>query len=69
MNINRLRPIGVKRENLDLWLSSVINDAIRDALEAGMPSRNVYDLLRAITAQEHPYGLKAGLRDQDCDPL
>jgi hypothetical protein len=56
MNINRLRPKGVKKENLDLWLSSVVNDACRDALEAGMPERDVYNLLVSITNMHHPHG-------------
>ncbi len=65
MNINRLRPTGVARENLDLWLSGVIQDAIRDAQEAGMPQSEVYSLLKTITAQAHPYGSKEGFREQD----
>jgi hypothetical protein len=65
VNINRLRPIGVARENLDLWLSGVIYDAIRDAQEAGLPQSEVYALLRTITAQEHPLGSKEGFRAQD----
>jgi hypothetical protein len=54
MNINRLRPTGVKKENLDLWLSSVIHDACRDALEAGMSERAVYQLLLTITKMHRP---------------
>ena len=48
MNINRLRPTGVKPENLDLWLSSVINDAIRDAVEAGLSEAHAIHLLRSL---------------------
>lgn len=56
MNINRLRPTGVQKENLDVWLSSVILDAIRDALEAGMSERQVHDLLITITKMHNPMG-------------
>jgi len=56
MNLNRLRPTGVKEENLDLWLSSVIHDAIRDAIEAGMSQRAAHDLLTAITNMHDPMG-------------
>lgn len=52
MNINRLRPTGVKRENLDIWLSSVIHDAIRDAKEAGLNDQEAAMLLRSIAASE-----------------
>ena len=48
MNINRLRPTGVKPENLDLWLSGVVNDAIRDAVEAGLPSKDAVQLIRTL---------------------
>lgn len=56
MNMNRLRPTGVKKEDLDLWLSSVIHDACRDALEAGMGAREVHQLLLTITEMHHPVG-------------
>ncbi len=46
MNINRLRPTGVKKDDLDLWLSSVVNDAIRDANEAGLSWRTIFLLLK-----------------------
>ena len=36
MNLNRLRPTGVKREDLDVWPPGVVNAAIRDAREAGL---------------------------------
>jgi hypothetical protein len=54
MNLNRLRPTGVK--DLELWLSGVIHDAIRDALEAGMSQREAHQLLKTITNMHHPYG-------------
>lgn len=54
MNLNRLRPTGVKREDLDVWLSSVVHDAIRDALEAGMPEREAHQLLMTITDMHRP---------------
>lgn len=54
MNLNRLRPTGVKREDLDVWLSGIIHDAIRDAEEAGMPARDIYQLLQTITNMHHP---------------
>lgn len=50
MNINRLRPDGVKPENLDLWLSGVIWDAIRDARKAGLDVRFIAHLLVSILA-------------------
>ena len=58
MNINRLRPTGVKRENLDVWLSSVVNDAIRDAREAGLDEFSIYHLLKTFTDTNHPHGYK-----------
>lgn len=58
MNINRLRPTGVKRENLDVWLSSVVHDAIRDAEEAGMPPAEIYQLLQTVTDMHRPYGYR-----------
>lgn len=58
MNINRLRPKGVKKENLDLWLSSVINDAIRDAIEAGLSEMDAYQILKSLTDMHHPYGYR-----------
>ena len=36
MNINRLRPTEVDKDQLDLWLSGVINDALKDANDAGL---------------------------------
>lgn len=52
MNINRLRPTGVKPDDLDLWLSGVVCDAIRDAREAGLPQRSAHDLLVTIARGE-----------------
>ena len=54
MNINRLRPTGVK--DLALWLSSVIHDAIRDAQEAGMSESEAHQLLKTITDMHDPFG-------------
>ena len=54
MNMNRLRPTGVAPENLDLWLSGVIHDAVRDALEAGLTEREVHQLLKTITDMFRP---------------
>lgn len=56
MNMNRLRPTGVKREDLDVWLSGVINDAIRDAREAGLDETAIYHLLKNYAHFNHPYG-------------
>jgi hypothetical protein len=56
MNMNRLRPTGVSKENLDTWLSSVIHDACRDAQEAGMPEADIHQLLVVITRQLDPQG-------------
>ncbi len=58
MNLNRLRPTGVKREDLDVWLSSVIHDAIRDAREAGLDDTTIHTLLKTVTEMNHPYGYK-----------
>jgi hypothetical protein len=59
MNLNRLRPLNVEKDNLDLWLSSVIHDAVRDALEAGISAQQVYDLLKTITAMHNPRGYES----------
>lgn len=56
--MNRLRPESVKRENLDLWLSGVIHDAIRDAQEAGLSATETHQLLKTITDMNAPYGYK-----------
>lgn len=56
MNINRLRPTGVKKENLDFWLSGVVHDAVRDAIEAGMPRREAYELIAKVAEMIHPLG-------------
>lgn len=58
MNLNRLRPTGVKREDLDVWLSGVVNDAIRDAREAGLDEATIYHLLKTFTETNHPHGYK-----------
>lgn len=49
MNINRLRPTGVAKEDLAFWLSGVIWDAIRDAREAGLSNREAALTLRNIS--------------------
>jgi len=54
--MNRLRPTNVDKDNLDLWLSGVIHDACRDAIEAGLPERSVHQLLKTITDMHHPLG-------------
>lgn len=54
--MNRLRPTGVKKEDLDLWLSRVIWDAIRDASEAGLDGSTIHFMLKSITDSNHPYG-------------
>lgn len=64
MNINRLRPVGVKKENLDVWLSSVVHDAIRDALEAGMPASEAHQLLKTITDMHDPQGYGHAVAEQ-----
>ncbi|OHD28425.1 MAG: hypothetical protein A2Y38_14015 [Spirochaetes bacterium GWB1_59_5] len=47
MNIDRCRPPKGCKE-LDLWLSGVVNDAIRDATEAGLPVRDAVFLVRKL---------------------
>jgi hypothetical protein len=54
MNMNRLRPTGVK--DLALWLSSVIHDAVRDAQEAGMSEGEAHRLLKTIADMHDPLG-------------
>jgi hypothetical protein len=56
MNINRLRPkLG---EDLALFLSGVINDAMRDAVEAGLPNheavRIAFSLAQSWQTCGHP---------------
>ena len=63
MNLNRLRPTGVAKEDLDDWLSGVIHDACRDAIEAGMPERDVHQLLETIARMHHPMGSMAPARE------
>ncbi len=58
MNLNRLRPTDVKREDLDVWLSGVVNDAIRDAAEAGLDTTSIYYLLKTFTETNHPIGYR-----------
>jgi hypothetical protein len=56
VNINRLRPTGV--EDLALWLSGVVNDAIRDVREAGLDETSIYLLLKKYAETNHPYGYR-----------
>jgi hypothetical protein len=58
--MNRLRPTGVRRDDLGLWLASVIDDAIRDAREAGLEQVQIHALLKTFAEQEHPLGLEFG---------
>jgi hypothetical protein len=68
MNMNLLRPVGVRKEDLELWLSSVIHDACRDAQEAGMPEREIHELLKTITSMHHPLGSMGAAADRRRDP-
>lgn len=52
MNVNRLRPTEGDKKDLALWLSSVVNDAIRDAQEAGLSHEDTYHLLKQYTNAE-----------------
>jgi hypothetical protein len=54
MNINRLRPTGVK--DLAGWLSSVVNDAARDAREAGLSETMVHHILKSLADAYDPMG-------------
>jgi hypothetical protein len=47
MRIDRLRP--KPGEDLAMFLSGVVHDAMKDATEAGMPLREAVQLLRLIT--------------------
>ena len=52
MNLNRSRPPkGLPVDQLDLWLSGVIHDAVRDAVEAGLPRRDAARLVEIIARQ------------------
>jgi hypothetical protein len=67
--MNRLRP--KKGEDLAYFLSSVVHDAVRDCLEAGMSQREAHDLLKIITESQHPLGrdgVKLDLR-RACEEL
>ena len=68
MNINRLRPVGVKRDDLDIWLSSVVWDAIRDAREAGMDDRHVADLMAVIAKTAAQEASLPGTRKPELPP-
>lgn len=56
MNMNRLRPTGVAKDQLDAWLAGVILDAIRDAIEAGLDEQTLVILLRQISEMHDPFG-------------
>ena len=56
MNMNRLRPTEADKKDLALWLSGVVNDAIRDAREAGLDETSIYHLLKNYAHSNHPYG-------------
>jgi len=61
MNMNRNRPPKGPDADLDVWFSGLINDGIRDALEAGMPRSRVLMMLRSyLRTQENAYMMKAG---------
>lgn len=51
-NIGRLKPPKDCRD-LELWLSGVINDAIRDAVEAGCPTRDALRIARILGRGEN----------------
>jgi hypothetical protein len=53
MNMNRLRP-PPDCDDLALWLSGVINDAVRDAREAGLSSQEISMLLAWYAKHEDP---------------
>ena len=48
MKIDRIRPTGVPVEDLDLWLSCLIHDAVRDTLEAGLDPQSASLMLDHI---------------------
>lgn len=58
MNLNRLRPTEADKKDLALWLSGVVNDAIRDAREAGLNETEIYHLLKTFAETNHPHGYK-----------
>lgn len=53
MHINRLRP-PPGCTDLELWLSGVVNDAVRDATEAGLPEAHAVQLLRKLADMWDP---------------
>ncbi len=52
MHMNRRKP--AQGEDLADFLSGVVWDAIRDALDAGMPEAEIHALMRYIAAQSDP---------------
>ena len=59
MNMNRLRP-PPGCDDLALWLSGVINDAIRDAREAGLSQREIWMLLAWYAKDEGEHTRRMG---------
>lgn len=57
MNIDRLRP-PKDCKDIDLWLSRVVWDAIRDAKEAGMSDASAHGLITIIARMLDPYGMR-----------
>lgn len=60
MNMDRLRPPKGCRD-LDLWLSGVINDAIRDATEAGLACRTALQIARILGRDENRPTIEGGI--------
>lgn len=60
MNMDRLRPPPGCRD-LDLWLSGVVNDAIRDAVEAGLRRRDALRIARILGRDENRPTIDGGI--------
>ena len=45
MNTKRLRPTKIVKGNLDLWLSDVVGDAVKDAVAVGLPPTDAARIL------------------------
>lgn len=48
MRIDRVRPTEKDKEDLALWLSGVVNDALRDAIEAGLPPEDAESIVTRL---------------------
>ncbi len=48
MNLKRLWPTEADKDSLDLWLSGVVNDALRDATEAGLSIRMAVGIIDSL---------------------